>query len=37
MDGVRFYVGEYQPTFEDQAVAATGKLTITWGKLKAGD
>jgi hypothetical protein len=35
IDGVRFYVGEYQPTLEEKAVMVTGKLTISWGKLKA--
>lgn len=35
IDGVRFYVGEYQPTIEDQAVAATGKLATIWANIRS--
>ena len=35
IDGVRFYRGKFQPTIPPKAVSATGKLTTTWGTIKA--
>jgi len=36
IDGVRFYVGEYVPTLEDQeeAVEPSGKLPTTWAAIR---
>jgi len=34
IDGVRFYIGEYQPAIPDKAIEATGKLAITWATIK---
>ncbi len=34
VDGVRFFEGEYEPYFPDQAVSSAGKLAVAWGGLK---